>query len=171
MNSLPIEDINVTTLCKECQCHRQTFYYHYADVFDLLTTIFLNEEVPGLAEAGDVEGSLTSLMSYTINNFDWLKSANNSAASDLVEGFFFNKIVSNVYNILSKNNNYSLSKASYRTASRRFAKLAAGEFVFLLKDKNITSQRFSRAMKKFITASALTMLPALIELSAEEKKR
>jgi len=171
MNTLPIEDINVTTLCKECKCHRQTFYYHYTDVFDLLTTIFLNENVPGLTEARDIESALNALLIYTINNFEWLRSVNNSAASDLVDGFFFNKIVNNTYNILSKNNNYSLTKVHYRTISRRYAKLLAAEFSFHLKDANITVQRFSRVIKRFITSSILTMLPALIDLTKEEKKR
>ena len=36
MKTMPLEDINVTALCNKIGCHRQTFYYHYQDIYDLI---------------------------------------------------------------------------------------------------------------------------------------
>ena len=48
MATTPIDNISVTTLSKKCGINRQTFYYHFHDVYDLLTLVFLNEKVEKL---------------------------------------------------------------------------------------------------------------------------
>ena len=45
MTEKSIDDISVTILCKKCGCHRQTFYYHYTDIYDLIADILLNENL------------------------------------------------------------------------------------------------------------------------------
>ena len=46
MSEVSIDSISVTSLCKKCKVNRQTFYYHFHDIYDLLTLVFLNEEMP-----------------------------------------------------------------------------------------------------------------------------
>jgi AcrR family transcriptional regulator len=58
MLSKPLEEINVTVLCDKCGCHRQTFYYHYQDIYDLLAAIFLNEDIAGLDKAKEIPDAL-----------------------------------------------------------------------------------------------------------------
>ena len=36
----PIETINVSSICDELEIKRQTFYYHYRDIFELVDSIF-----------------------------------------------------------------------------------------------------------------------------------
>ena len=38
--SKPIETINVSSICDELNIKRQTFYYHYRDIFELVESIF-----------------------------------------------------------------------------------------------------------------------------------
>jgi AcrR family transcriptional regulator len=83
MLSKPLEEINVTVLCDKCACHRQTFYYHYQDIYDLLAAIFLNEDIEGLDKAKDAKETLLAFFSYAKENFVFLRSSYNSAAHDL----------------------------------------------------------------------------------------
>jgi hypothetical protein len=171
MLSKPLEEINVTVLCDKCGCHRQTFYYHYQDIYDLLAAIFLNEDIEGLDKAKETADALVVFLDYAKENFVFLRSSYNSAARDLVDDFFYSKITAKVFSILTANNNYGLQKDSYRNVARRYAKIVSDEFGYCFKDVSLTPVKFEKTMKKFITASLSTLLPALIELAKEEKKK
>jgi hypothetical protein len=171
MLSTPLSEINVTVLCEKCGCHRQTFYYHYQDIYDLLAAIFLNEKIEDLDNANDVKGMLYCFLTYTKTNFVFLRSSYNSAARDLVDDFFYGKIMTKMFTLLSNNDNYSLSKDAYRSLSRRYSKIVGDEFGYCFKDVSLTPVKFEKNMRKFIDSSLLTVFPSLVELSKEERKR
>ena len=43
MNSKPFEKITVSDITEKCHIHRQTFYYHFQDRYELLDWIIFNE--------------------------------------------------------------------------------------------------------------------------------
>ena len=45
LNKYKIDDINVDLLCKTVGIKRQTFYYHYKNVYDLIYSIFILENL------------------------------------------------------------------------------------------------------------------------------
>ena len=47
MATQPLDSISVIELSNKCGVSRKTFYYHYHDVYDLLTQAFLDEKIPG----------------------------------------------------------------------------------------------------------------------------
>jgi AcrR family transcriptional regulator len=171
MLSKPLEEINVTVLCDKCACHRQTFYYHYQDIYDLLAAIFLNEDIEGLDKAKDAKETLSAFLLYAKENFVFLRSSYNSAARDLVDDFFYSKITAKLLSILTSNNNYGLQKDSYRNIARRYAKIVSDEFGYCFKDVGITPIKFEKTMRRFIDASLTSVFPALVELAKEEKKK
>lgn len=171
MQTNTLDKINVTNLCEKCGCHRQTFYYHYTDIYYLLSAIFLNENVEGVNEAKDVKSVLLAVLDYSKKNFSFIRSSYNSAAHDLVDAFFYNKIISRVFVLLNTANNYNLTVASYRNISRRYANIVGNEFSYCFRDATITVNKFDRYMRRYISASLVTVLPSLVELSREEKKR
>lgn len=166
-----LNEVNVTSLCERCGCHRQTFYYHYQDIYDLLAAIFLNEKIPGLNDADDIKDCLIALIGYAKENYDFLRSSYNSAAHDLVENFFYSKIMSKAFVILVSSNKYGLTKDQYRTVARRFARFIGDELAYSFKDMRMTPLRFEKNTKKFSSCAVLTVLPGLVELSKEEKRK
>ena len=171
MLSKPLEEINVTVLCDKCACHRQTFYYHYQDIYDLLAAIFLNEDIEGLDKAKDAKETLLAFLAYAKENFVFLRSSYNSAARDLVDDFFYSKIMAKMFSILTMADNYNLQKDSYRNIARRYAKIVSDEFGYCFKDVGLTPVKFDKTMRKFITASLDTVFPSLVQLAQEEKKK
>src|SRR5574344_1215043 len=161
MLSRPLEDLNVTVLCAKCECHRQTFYYHYQDIFDLLAAIFLNERIEGLDQANDVMEALYCFLEYAKNNFVFLRSTYTSAAHDLVDDFFYGKMTTKLFDVLSKKNAYGLSRDGYRSVARRYAKTLSDELGYGFKDISITPNRFEKVMKKFFDSSYENVFPAL----------
>ena len=171
MLTTPLEEINVTALCKKCGCHRQTFYYHFQDIYDLLAAYFLNERVQGLQEATELDEALNALIDYSKKNFAFLRSSYNSAAHDLVDDFFYNKMVSKILSIISSKDNYRLTPNDYRVVARRSSRIVGDEFGYHFKDASSTSAKFEKSIKRFSKAALLTVFPALISLSKEEKKK
>ncbi len=171
MLTQPLGAINVTALCAKCDCHRQTFYYHYQDIYDLLAAIFLNENIPGILEAATAKDALTALLLYAEDNLGFLRSSYNSAGHDLVDDFFYNKIMTKLFSLLTQGNKYGLTRDGYRNVARRYAKVVGDEFGYGFKDSEPNVPKFDRNMRKFIDGSLNQVLPALIELSKEERKK
>ena len=62
-----IDKITVTKLIGECRISRQTFYYHFKDIMDVLDWTFresMKELVHKSLEADDPVGALTTFVSY-----------------------------------------------------------------------------------------------------------
>ena len=76
MATTPIDSISVTTLSKKCGINRQTFYYHFHDVYDLLTLVFLNEKVEKLDKEINPHNLFVSLYNYYEKNTGIILKAN-----------------------------------------------------------------------------------------------
>ncbi len=46
---MPLDKITVTNLAEECEINRQTFYYHFQDIYDLIEWMCLDEASKALA--------------------------------------------------------------------------------------------------------------------------
>lgn len=53
LNERPINKITVKELAERCGINRNTFYYHYADVYELLSELFQNEIEKAIEEYND----------------------------------------------------------------------------------------------------------------------
>ncbi len=90
MSEVPLDSISVTSLTKKCHVNRQTFYYHFHDIYDLLTLVFLDEKVPHIEEASNVQEMLEYIYIYYVDNKNFLDATLNSAGKDLLEEFVYN---------------------------------------------------------------------------------
>ena len=172
MRTMSLDEINVTTLCQKIGCHRQTFDYHYQDIYDLIAAILLNEDIVEMEKAIDVEGVLQAFLGYVKDNFLFLRSTYNSAARDLADDFIFGKINSKLFSLWSKPSKpLGLKKEGVRTVARRFAHTVANEFGYYFEDPKLTAERFATRMNKFFANATETILPALIAASKKEETR
>ena len=170
MAEVPLEDINVTTLCAKCGCHRQTFYYHYQDIYDLIQAILLSEDVPKFDSSKTIREALRAFVAYAKDNYAFLQQAYNSAAKDLVDDFMFSKFNVKFYNLSYANQEYSKLKIdAKRDLSRRFANIIASEIGYCFKGSNHNPEWFQKKMNKFIDNALATLLPGCEELSRKEE--
>lgn len=90
MAEVPLDSISVTTLAKKCHVNRQTFYYHFHDIYDLLTLVFLNEEIPDALNTTNIKELLQAIFNYYTKNKGFIDATLNSAGKELFEEFCYN---------------------------------------------------------------------------------
>jgi AcrR family transcriptional regulator len=170
LKTMPLEDINVTTLCAKIGCHRQTFYYHYQDIYDLIAAILLNEDIPELEEAKDPKTAMRAFLLYVRDNFSFFRATYNSAARDLTDDFIFGKLNAKFFTLWSgPDKPIGVKKEGARSAARRFAHIVADEFGYCFKDQKLTPERFATKIGKFMNNLVTTVLPSVIALSKKEE--
>lgn len=91
MATTPLEEISVISLSKKIGVSRKTFYYHFHDVYDLLTLVFLDEKViddpSWISSSKDL---IAVIYNYYVKNALFIDASINSAGKDLFEEFIFN---------------------------------------------------------------------------------
>ena len=92
MSQMSLDEISVTTLVKKCHVNRQTFYYHFHDIYDLLTLVFLDEKIPNIEQAKSIKQMLSYMYDYYRSNKSFIDATINSACHDLFEEFIYNII-------------------------------------------------------------------------------
>ena len=87
-----LETINVKTLTETCGVTRQTFYYHFHDIYDLLTWIYLHEDIDGLDKVRSWPDAVLKIGRYCSNNKTFVKQTYLSAGRDLLVEFLSNRL-------------------------------------------------------------------------------
>ena len=95
MAEVPLDDISVTSLTKRCHINRKTFYYHFHDIFDLLTQVFLDEKIEGTENTKDINQLMKVIFNYYLDNAKFISATLDSAGKELVKEFFFNVCYTN----------------------------------------------------------------------------
>lgn len=115
MQTTPLDQISVKNLCDTVGVNRQTFYYHFRDIYDLLTAIFLNEKIEGLSKANTWSDVFHICLIYAKDNFNFLKAIYDSSASDLAKEFISNSVYQALHKTVAESEKYAiLSKEDIR---------------------------------------------------------
>lgn len=149
MSTTPLDEISVLTLSKRCGVSRKTFYYHFHDIYDLLTLVFLDEKVVDkISNITNVKGLIEAIYGYYDKNKAFVDAAVSSAGKDLFEEFiynFSNQVILNNF-LLNIEESKKLALNEKKNISRFFAHGYASAIVFYLlthKNKNLEGMRSS----------------------------
>lgn len=88
----PLDKITVVDIAEDCQVNRQTFYYHFQDIYDLVEWIFLNEATELLGEKNTRETwpeALQRLFHYIIENKSLILNTYRSAGRDHLTNYLY----------------------------------------------------------------------------------
>ena len=68
-----LSKITITNITEECGVNRQTFYYHFKDIYDLLEWIFTNEVIEEIdnEKEEDWQQKFIYIFEYVIKNKEW----------------------------------------------------------------------------------------------------
>lgn len=140
-----LDEINVVMLCDAVKSNRQTFYYHYRDISDVVDSIFLKEKIGQGKILPDFESSLKAMIVYLNNNYSFVSAINNSFAQDKFTSFlysyFYNKL-SLIYKSEGKD------PYAFRSILRMLSSIYSSELRVWISNKRKEHQE--RLIKRFI---------------------
>lgn len=100
VNEMKLDEINVVLLCEYVHSNRQTFYYHFRDISDVVESIFLKEKTRFSAKYKNIDGVFKQIIAYVNSNYSFLYAINKSFCSDKEESFFYSYFYSSITNLL-----------------------------------------------------------------------
>ena len=131
-----LDEINVVLLCKFVKSNRQTFYYHYRDISDVVENIFLKEKIDIARKANDFESYNKTVLSYINNNYNFLSKITKSYTSDKVREFFFSNYYKKISLLLKKGKpTDKLSSNDAFTINRYLSNIISNELFFYISTK------------------------------------
>ena len=98
--TMPLDEITVQILCDKAKSNRQTFYYHFRDIYDVVNSIILEEQIDHSNDI-KIQTILKNTMSYVNKNYQFLYALLNSFARDLVEELFYSHFFKKIGNNIS----------------------------------------------------------------------
>lgn len=95
MRQKPLNKISIREIVEDCGVNRQTFYYHFKDIYDLVEWMFNQEAIRLLKENISFltwEDSCLYLLKYIEKNWDICTCTLNSMGRSHLERFFYDDI-------------------------------------------------------------------------------
>lgn len=84
-----LDDITVKELVEECEVNRQTFYYHFQDIYDLLRWFLEHETSEAAAGGGLLQDALRAAFRYVQDNHLAIYHVYRSSGRDHLDCHFF----------------------------------------------------------------------------------
>lgn len=90
LNRATLENITIKDIVEDCGVNRQTFYYHFHDIYDLMEWIFLDEAESMLEDKGVYENwheGIQRVFAYLQDNKALVLNAYHSMNRDYLENY------------------------------------------------------------------------------------
>lgn len=137
-----LDEINVVMLCDSVKSNRQTFYYHYRDISDVVESILLKEKIGYGKKLFDFESITKAAIAFINSNYSFLYSIYNSFASEKISSFFYSYYYQKILNIQKNDKKIGTDSIRY------MCNLFSNELVYWLANKRKESQNI--LFKRFV---------------------
>lgn len=132
IETLPLSEITVQKICKESGIKRQTFYYHFTSIYDVLIAYFLSEKIDNLDSATNWSNLVHVVLAYAGNNRQMILKTLKSDAADAVETFFYNNLYRKGRQFIEEKYRDSLDKNDINEVAKLISDSLAREMARLL---------------------------------------
>ena len=95
----PVETINVSSICDELNIKRQTFYYHYRDILELVDSIFEDYTNELIHEEMNLT-YLKSVCEFSYENVYLISSCINGSLREVINKFYSNLLLPYVSTVI-----------------------------------------------------------------------
>lgn len=101
----PLEKITVKDICEECEVNRQTFYYHFQDIYDLVEWIYTNEAdkaLDGKKTLPTWEEGMIHIFNYARSEKAFVTSTYHSISREHLEQFLYGQAYHLLYDVINE---------------------------------------------------------------------
>lgn len=132
LNEYPLDKITVKAIATACEINRNTFYYHYTDVYALLTEIFQTELQTVIDEYNDTlywEESFIVAAKFALENKKAIYHIYNSIQREELENYIYNVSGNVMIRYVEKASNGILASSGDKKLIASFYQCALTEMV------------------------------------------
>lgn len=135
-----LSKITVSELIQDCNVNRNTFYYHFDDLYSLLKWTLEQEAITVVQETNlleNAEGAICFILDYVTKNRNILSSAYDSLGYDELKRFFYADIyaiIDNAIGLAEHQANGLLPKERQGFYAMFYTEAVAGSLINYLKD-------------------------------------
>ena len=166
MSSQPLDDISVLEISKKCGVSRKTFYYHYHDIYDLLTQVFLDEKIPNANACENYDQLIDVVWKYYKNNEAFVNATLASAGKDLFSEFIYNIFYTSTMRFVNKYDTAKeISITSKKSIARFYASGYSNSLVYYL--SNYKNKTLAGLKECFSFVSNTNLLKSLQKVNKE----
>lgn len=90
----PMDKITIIDIVEDCQVNRQTFYYHFKDIYDLVEWIYTSETSKALGDKKTYatwQQGFLQIFEYVIENKAFVKNTYHSLNREHLEKYLYNE--------------------------------------------------------------------------------
>ena len=94
MEQKPLDKIKVTDITEDCEVNRQTFYYHFKDIYDLLEWVYTNDATRAIGDKKTYDTwqeGFYEIFEYILENKVFVSNTYNSISRDYLERYLYNE--------------------------------------------------------------------------------
>ena len=105
LNKKPLNTITITDIAKECGVSRQSFYYYFDDLYDLIEWYFTQESKKALKEYSDIENWQTGyirIMHWAQKNKILVMNTYRSIQREYIEIFMYRVLYQYIIKVVNK---------------------------------------------------------------------
>lgn len=162
LNEYPLDKITVKAIATACEINRNTFYYHYTDVYALLTEIFQTELQTVIDEYNDTlswEESFIVAAKFALENKKAIYHIYNSIQREELENYIYNVSGNVMIRYVEKASNGILASSGDKKLIASFYQCALTEMVLrwlatgMKEDPNTIVRRIGELFNGNIEAS------------------
>lgn len=127
----PLDKITIKDICEGCDVNRQTFYYHFQDIYDLIEWIYTHAEYSILRSHSyeTWQEGLAEIFAYALQEKEFVSSTYHSISREHLENFLYRETFHLLYEIIDRRYGDILSNEEDKAFLADFYKYAFIGFV------------------------------------------
>lgn len=143
MQTKPFSKITVSEIVNDCDVNRKTFYYHFADIYDLLHWMLQEEAIEVVRNFNlmlDYEDTISFVMDYVEENSHIINGVLDSISRDELKRFFYEdfiQITTSIVESAEKQFNTKLNEEYKQFVCQFYSEAIAGMLIDWIKHKTI----------------------------------
>ncbi|SHH47575.1 transcriptional regulator, TetR family [Sporobacter termitidis DSM 10068] len=101
----PLDKITITDLVDDCEINRQTFYYHFKDIYDLVEWIYTSEATKALGGKKTYDTwqqGLLQIFEYVLENKAFVTGTFKSLSREHLERYLYNETYSLLISVIEE---------------------------------------------------------------------
>lgn len=133
----PFDKITISDITNDCSLSRQTFYYHFRDIFDMIRWIYNSEslnEIGGRGGYGTWQDKIRELFDYTLNNKSLILGTFNSKCRNDLVGYYMDVSIRKISDIVEMKSDGDIAEKDKKFIASVYAYAFVGIMVDWISD-------------------------------------